>query len=58
MNPETKLCGVAVAIGVLGCALIVAGLGGPRTPLASLAVGVVCVCVALSLFTVAWRDRS
>ena len=57
MNADTKLCGAALALGVLGCALIVTGLGGPRTPLASLAVGVVCVCAALSLFSVAWRGK-
>lgn len=57
MNTETKLAAAAVIIWALGCTLVVIGLGGPRSPLSALGVGIICVCVAFTLFELAWKGR-
>lgn len=56
-SPETNLAAASVVIGVLGCALVVSGLGGPTKPLAQLALGIIFVVSAFSLFALAWKNK-
>ncbi len=57
MNDETKLAAAAIILWAFGCALVVLGLGGPRSAMSSLGVGIICVCVAFTLFELAWKGR-
>lgn len=57
MNAETKLALASITLGAIGCALVVVGLGGPRSTLAQLGLGVIAVVASFSLFALAWKGR-